>query len=196
MDGLEIVDSEVDRNVLKVPFEERIYITSEEKEHLLKDYTLFVMNIIAENFPKAFPDLQHTEIKHQYTTEFNQEVKMFTGPLIFETESTLPGISKVITQLINVVCPVVLDSAGNPSPAFPTTFSGDNKTEKSSRSAQIALCDNGDMRDRLQFIEGRHELLHFLFMLSDVLVDCFGDSDNLEEAVSLSRLTAMLKREG
>ena len=192
MDGREVVDTEEDRNILAVPFEERINVTQNEKEHLLKDYTIFVMNTIVAHFPEAFPNLKSIEIEHQYSREFEKEVKVFTGPLIFETESTLEGISKVITQLIDVVCPVVLDKAGEPAPAFPTTFSGDNKTEKSARSAQLALCDNGDMRDRLQFIEGRHELLHFLFMLSDVVVDCFGDPDNLEEAVSLSRLINML----
>ena len=192
VDGREVVDTEEDRNILAVPFEERINVTQNEKEHLLKDYTIFVMNTIVAHFPEAFPNLKSIEIEHQYSREFEKEVKVFTGPLIFETESTLEGISKVITQLIDVVCPVVLDKAGEPAPAFPTTFSGDNKTEKSARSAQLALCDNGDMRDRLQFIEGRHELLHFLFMLSDVVVDCFGDPDNLEEAVSLSRLINML----
>ena len=192
VDGIELVDKEVDRSILKVPFHERINVTKSEKEHLLKDYTLFVMNTIATNFPEAFPDLKPVEIIHQYSDEFSREVKIYTGPLIFETESTLSGISEVITKLIDVVCPVLTDSSGKQSPAFPTTFSGDNKTEKSSRSAQLALCDNGSMRDRLQFIEGRHELLHFLFMLSDVVIDCFGDADNMEEAVSLSRLISML----
>ena len=100
MDGREIIDTEVDRNILKVPFQERINVTRSEKEHLLKNYTLFAMNTIAVNFPKAFPDMKEMQIEHQYTSEFEREVKIFTGPLIFETESTLEGISKVITKLI------------------------------------------------------------------------------------------------
>ena len=32
--------------------------------------------------------------------------------------------------------------------------SGDNKTEKAARSAQVALVDNGSMTDTLGFIEG------------------------------------------
>ena len=163
-----------------------------EKEHLLCDYTQFAMNTIATNFPEAFPDLNYSEIKHQYTSSFDKEVKVHTGPLIFQSESTLDGISKVITELIDEVCPVMFDNEGNPSPVYPTTFSGDQKTEKAARSAQLALCDNGSMKERLQFIEGRHELLHFLFMLSDVVVNCFGDADNLEEPVSLSRIISML----
>ena len=167
-------------------------MTKNEKDHILIDYTKFVKNTIQEHFPDAFPGLNKVEIEHQYKSEFEKEVKVFTGPLIFETESTLEGISKVIRSLIDVVCPVETNEAGKPAPAFPTTFSGDNKTERSARSAQLALCDNGDMRDKLQFIEGRHECLHLLFMLSDVIKDCFAEPDDLEEAVSLSRLIALL----
>ena len=192
VDGRELLDTDAERNILNVPYEERINVTRMELEHLLKDYTLFAMNTIAIFFPEAFPDLKEVEIKHQYSSSFEKEVKIHTGPLVFHTESTLDGISKVITELIDVACPVVLDKAGKPAPAFPTTFSGDQKTEKCARSAQLALCDNGNMKDRLQFFEGRHELLHYLFMLSDVVVDCFADVDNLEEPTSLSRLISML----
>ena len=192
VDGRELLDSDADRNILKVPFEERINVTRMELEHLLKDYTKFAMNTITSFFPEAFPDLKEVEIKHQYSSSFEREVKIHTGPLVFETESTLDGISKVITELIDVACPVVLDKAGKPAPAFPTTFSGDQQTEKCARRAQLALCDNGNMKDRLQFFEGRHELLHYMFMLSDVVVDCFADADNLEEPTSLSRLISML----
>lgn len=37
--------------------------------------------------------------------------------------------------------------------------SGDNKTEKAARSAQVALIDNGDMTDTLGFIEGKFLVL-------------------------------------
>ena len=191
VDGREL-EEEAERNILKVPLLERIRLTSQEKEHILHNYTSFVLNTIKINFPEAFPDLECVEVDHQYKKLFENEVKVLTGPLIFETESTLEGISKVIKNLIDVVCPVVSDAAGKPAPVFPTTFSGDQKTEKSARSAQLALCDNGDMRDCLQFIEGRHECLHLLFMLSDVIKECFADQNNLEESISLSRLIAML----
>ena len=45
-------------------------------------------------------------------------------------------------------------------------FSGDNKTEKAARSAQVALVDNGDMTDTLGFIEGRLFLITKFAMLS------------------------------
>ena len=183
---------EADRTIQQVPLQERITVTECEQEHLLSDYTTFAKNVMVKHFPNAFPDLKFSEADHQYKEQFEQEVKVFTGPLIFETESTLEGISKVIKVLVDTVCPAVEDCSGKPVPVFPTTFSGDQKTEKSARSAQVALCDNGDMRDRLQFIEGRHEGLHLFFMLSDVIMDCFADQDNLEEAASLSRLIAML----
>ena len=54
------------------------------------------------------------------------------------------------------------------------------------------MLDNGSMRNKLAFIEGRHEMLHFLFMFIDVINDVFGDADNLEESCSLSRLIKLL----
>ena len=77
-------------------------------------------------------------------------------------------------------------------------FSGDNKTEKGARSAQVALVDNGSMTDTLGFIEGmafntrfdnysspssgRHEMFHFMFLMVDICLDIFADDNNLEEA--------------
>ena len=75
-----------ERNILNVPYEERINVTRMELEHLLKDYTLFAMNTIAIFFPEAFPDLKEVEIKHQYSSSFEKEVKIHTGPLVFHTE--------------------------------------------------------------------------------------------------------------
>ena len=66
--------------------------------------------------------------------------------------------------------------------------SGDNKTEKAARSAQVALVDNGSMTDTLGFVEGRHEMFHFLFLMVDVCLDIFADKENLEESSSLSRI--------
>ena len=104
----------------------------------------------------------------------------------------MEGISKVITKLTDALCPTALDEYGIKVPIFPTTFSGDQKTEKSARSAQVALMDNGSMRDKLNFIVGRHELLHYMFMLTDVGLDLFADNENIEEASSLSRLIKLL----
>ena len=56
------------------------------------------------------------------------------------------------------------------------------------------MVDNGSMRTRLDFIAGRHELLHLYFVLCDVAVDCYGDSGNLEEGSSLSRLVSCLSQ--
>ena len=44
--------------------------------------------------------------------------------------------------------------------SFPPNCSGDNKTEKAARSAQVALIDNGDMTDTLGFIEGKTLKIH------------------------------------
>ena len=57
-----------------------------------------------------------------------------------------------------------------------------------SRSAQLALAENGTMRERLEYIEGRHELLHLYFVLVDLIKDSFCDASNLEEASSLARM--------
>jgi hypothetical protein len=57
--------------------------------------------------------------------------------------------SKVITELIDQVCPKTVNKNGAEIPVQPTVFSGDNKTEKMARSAQLALVENGTMRDRL-----------------------------------------------
>ena len=43
------------------------------------------------------------------------------------------------------------------------------------------------MTDTLGFVEGRHDMFHFMFLMVDVCLDNFADKDNLEEAVSLSR---------
>ena len=192
VEAREISDVNVDRNILKSDFEERIDLTTDEIEHVFDSYVELVANFIAANWPNVLPDLKVSRIKHQYSQEFEKEVKIFTGPLVCETESTLEGISKVITTLTDDLCPTIQNEEGKNVPIFPTTFSGDQKTEKSARSAQLALLDNGSMRDKLGFIEGRHELLHFMFMLTDIGLDMFADKDNIEEAVSLSRLIKLL----
>ena len=129
---------------------------------------------------------------HQYSEEFEREVRIWTGPLICENESNLEGMSKIITCLTDKLCPSATSKLGMKIPICPTTFSGDQKTEKASRSAQIAQIDNGSMIDKLRFIEGRHELLHFLFMVTDVILDLFADKENLEESACLSRLIKLL----
>ena len=96
-------------------------------------------------------------IPHQYIEKFQDGVNSCVGPLVFETESTVDGISKVITQLIDQVCPKRINKNGSEDPLYPTVFSVDNKTEKMARIAQLAMVENNSMRDRLEFIEGRHE---------------------------------------
>ena len=190
VDAKEISDVKVERSC--EDFEDKVHLTINEEEHLLIDYGQLLLNIIKSNWPNAFPDLVVTRIRHQYSREFENEVKIWTGPLICENESTLDGMSKIITSLTDELCPVTFDKQGGKIPISPTTFSGDQKTEKASRSAQMALMDNGNMRDKLAFIEGRHELLHLMFMLTDVVLDIFADHQNLEEASSLSRLIKLL----
>ena len=132
------------------------------------------------------------KIPHQYSKEFSSGVNSWTGPLVFETESTPEGISKVITNIVEKVCPAKIKEDGSEGPVYTTVFSGDNQTEKAARSAQLAMVDNGNMRTRLDFISGRHELLHLYFVLCDIAVDSFSDNENLEEGSSLSRLISWL----
>jgi hypothetical protein len=167
-------------------------LTKQENEHLLNDYVQLLINLVKKHWPAAFPDLVETRIRHQYSAEFERKVKVWTGPLICENESNLEGMSKIITSLTDELCPATTNRYGVKIPICVTTFSGDQKTEKASRSAQIALVDNGNMRDKLAFVEGRHEMLHFLFMITDVVLDIFADYENLEESCSLSRLIKLL----
>ena len=189
--GREIQDTKVDRSN-SVSLEDKLHVTEDEEEHLCRDYTFLVMNMIAGNWPELLPDIQTVHIPHQYSKEFEQNITMWTGPLIFESENNLDGMKKVITHLVDVVCPAIENKQGRKVPVYPTTFSGDNKSEQSARSAQLAMADNGDMRDQLAFIEGRHEMLHFCFMFVEVIFDIFADKNNLEEASSLSRLVQWL----
>ena len=193
VDGIEIDDTQKQKDILKIPFEERVSLTNLEKEHLLNDYTEYIKHLIDDNWPEVFPGMDTMKkIPHQYSDAFASGVKSWTGPLVFETESTLEGISKVITEIVDKVCPVKIKGDGSAGPVYTTVFSGDNKTEKAARSAQLAMVDNGTMRTRLDFIAGRHELLHLYFVLCDIAVDCFCDSENLEEGSSLSRLISWL----
>ena len=106
VDGIEIDDKVKQTKILEVPFEERVALTSQEREHILSDYTEFVKNIIVENWPEVLPDMKSVKkIPHQYSKEFSAGVKTWTGPLVFETESTLEGLSKVITNIVDQVCP-------------------------------------------------------------------------------------------
>ena len=189
--GREIQETKVDRSLL-VKLEEKLHVTKDEDEHLCNDYTLLVMNIIADNWPDLLPDIKKEHIPHQYSKEFEQAVPIWTGPLIFESENNLDGMKKVITNLIDVVCPVVENKQGKKVPIYPTTFSGDNKSEQCARSAQLALADDGNMRNQLAFIQGRHEMLHFCFMFIEVIFDVLADKNNLEEGASLSRLVQWL----
>ena len=146
----EISDSKVQPNILEVPAEARMCVTPDETEHLLQNYTLFVMHIIKTHWPELFPNMKTTaNIDHQYTKLFEQGVDCWVGPLVFEDESSIDGISKVITKLIDQVCPKTINKNGSEAPVHPTVFSGDNKTEKMARSAQLALVENGSMRERL-----------------------------------------------
>ena len=60
------------------------------------------------------------------------------------------------------------------------------------RSAQLAMVENNSMRDRLRFIEGRHEPLHLYFVLVDIIQDLFSDPDNLQEPSSLATMIQVL----
>ena len=146
----EISDLKVQPSIMESPADVRMGITSNETEHLLDYYTQFVMHLIKSNWPKIFPGMKTTpHILHQYSELFQQGVNCWVGPLVCETESTIDGISKVITEIIDRVCPKLVNDKGVEVPAYPTVFSGDNKTEKMARSAQLALVENGTMRDRL-----------------------------------------------
>jgi hypothetical protein len=46
--GKEIEDTKVDRS-LSATLEEKLHVTKDEQEHLCKDYSLLVMNIISDN---------------------------------------------------------------------------------------------------------------------------------------------------
>ena len=170
--GNELIDQNSDR-AEKVDFDNLVKLTTAEKHHLLVNYTKLVINLLVKTWPNCFPELKSEKITHQYTSKFEAGVKSYTGPLVCETESTLEGISTVIKTLVDVVCPSKVRESGVKEPLYPTTFryrfflsqlrffstfilfSGDNKTEKAARSAQVALVDNGDMTDTLGFIEGK-----------------------------------------
>ena len=190
VDAKDLSDIKVERD--DFTFEERIHLKSSEREHLLNYYVHHLMTVVSETWPSAFPMLHVERLEHQYTTEFDKEVRVWTGPLVCENESTLEGMSSIISKLTAELCPKTINSCGSQVPISVTTFSGDQKTEKAGRSAQLAMLDNGSMMDKLAFIEGRHEMLHFLFMFTDLILDVFGDSENLEEGCCLSRLIQFL----
>ena len=190
VDALELNDSKVCRD--EFIFEDRIHVTKCEREHLLNYYVHLMMSLVNQIWPNAFPGLSVKKVDHQYTAEFEKEVRVWTGPLVCENESTLEGMSSIISKLTAELCPKTTNSYGSQIPISVTTFSGDQKTEKAGRSAQLAMLDNGSMMDKLAFIEGRHEMLHFLFMFIDLILDIFGDFDNLEEGCCLSRLIQFL----
>ena len=157
----ELSDSLIQPNILEIPADVRMCVTPDENEHLIQNYTLFVMHVIKTQWPQLFPKMKTTaDIKHQYSDLFDQGVNCWVGPLVFESESTISGISKVITELIDQVCPKTVDQNGTEAPVHPTVFSGDNKTEKMARSAQLALAENGSMRERL----GNHPNCFFKFL--------------------------------
>ena len=146
----EISDTKAQPSILELPADVRMCVTPSENEHLVQNYTFLVMNLIKVQWPKLFPTMQTTpNIRHQYSDLFDQGVNCCVGPLVFEDESTISGISKVITELIDNLCPKIINEDGTEAPVHMTVFSGDNKTEKMARSAQLALAENGSMRDRL-----------------------------------------------
>ena len=128
-------------------------VTPNETEHLIQSYTLYVMNLVKTQWPKLFPSMKtEANIPHQYSDLFDVGVKTWVGPIVFEDESSISGISKVNTKLIDEVCPKTVNVDGTEGPIQTTVFSGDNKTEKMARSAQLALAENGSMKERL----GKH----------------------------------------
>ena len=146
----ELSDKQIQPNIMEVTPDIRMSVTPAENEHLLQYYTQFVMHLIKTKWPNLFPTLQTSaNIQHQYSKQFENGVNCWVGPLVFEDESSIDGISKVITTLIDEVCPKSVNVDGTDSPIHPTVFSGDNKTEKMARSAKLALAENGSMRERL-----------------------------------------------
>ena len=59
VDGNEIDDRMIQRNILEVPFDERVSLLKEENEHILSDYTEYVKHLIAVNWPEVFPEMTH-----------------------------------------------------------------------------------------------------------------------------------------
>ena len=92
----EISDSKVPPSILEVPVQERICVTKPETEHLLCNYTQFVMHLMNVNWPNLFPTMKTTNcIPHEYSKALEEGVNCWVGPLVFEDESTISGISKV-----------------------------------------------------------------------------------------------------
>ena len=119
--GNELVDVSSEQ-ADEVDFDNLVKLTRDEKHHLLINYTKLVINLIVKSWPNCFPGLKTEKITHQYTSKFEAGVKLFTGPLVCETESTLEGISCVIKTLVDVVCPSKVKEGGVKEPIYPTTF--------------------------------------------------------------------------
>ena len=119
--GTELTDNNPERSE-NLNLSELVKLTSDEKNHLLLNYTKVVVNTIVTNWPECFPELKSEKMSHQYTKQFEAGVKSFTGPLVCETESSIEGISCVIKTIVDVVCPSVVDENGVKVPVLPTTF--------------------------------------------------------------------------
>ena len=93
VDAKDLSDIKVERN--DFTFEEVIHLNSNEREHLLNYYIHLIMSVVHETWPSAFPRLHVERLGHQYTAEFDEEVRVWTGPLVCENESTLEGMSSI-----------------------------------------------------------------------------------------------------
>ena len=61
VDGKEIDDKDVQKNIFEIPFEERVSVTKEETEHLLCDYTEYIKRLIGANWPEVLPNMKIEE---------------------------------------------------------------------------------------------------------------------------------------
>ena len=119
--GNELSDNNPER-CDKVDFNRLVKINESERNHLLANYTKYVVNMVVKSWPKCFPDLKSEIIRHQYHKEFEAGVESYTGPLVCETESTIEGIAVVIKTIVDIVCPSVKCDDGTKAPIYPKTF--------------------------------------------------------------------------
>ena len=124
----QLSDSQAQPSILEVPADVRMCLTGDENEHLLQSYIHFVMYLVKNNWPNLFPEMKASaNYEHQYSEQFEQGVPCWVGPLVCEDESSITGISKVLKELIDTVCPKTQSLSGRDVPVHPTVFSGDNK---------------------------------------------------------------------
>ena len=93
----ELSDTKIQSNILEISADARMGVTSLEKEHLLRNYVLFVMHLVKTKWPGAFPKMKTSpNIKHPYSELFEDGVNCWVGPLVCESESTIDGIRETI----------------------------------------------------------------------------------------------------